>query len=185
MSRALLLRILQYLKVGGLSVSSVQRTLPVLSVRFSFRFAVLENSERKIVYRALLYSNDFNVPNLLLPKASLGGCYVIPLGISYGSRKQWSSIETISFLACSISTTHRIDFLVPHIWKRASDGFNGEEAKGSFIPIFMDVCVLLRQNWGMSQILVVVKHSAGAPRTLWTYRYKYIHEVPEYSRNQM
>lgn len=104
---------------------------------------ILENSEQYFVYWSLLYCDDLNVSNPLVPKEFAGDCYIIYFQVPCGSGKQRSAIRTISLTPSDISTSHALDYLIPGQMKGATDRLICWDAKGSSLPIFLNVCCIL------------------------------------------
>lgn len=100
---------------------------------------------------------------------TVNGSYMISFGLQNGNHKKKSAVRTISFMPSGISTNHVMDYLISNIMKGATDGFSGEEAERSSIRIFLDVCSFLVDYRSASQVIGVMRHSAGAPCILSTF----------------
>lgn len=70
--------------------------------------------------------------------------------------------------------------LIPDILKEINDGFDGIDAEGNEIKIFLVVCDFLGDNPASSPVMDVMKHSAGARCRHCTFRYFYKEGRPEY-----
>lgn len=104
---------------------------------------VLEIEGKYVVYRALLYCDDFNVANHLFPKGTVGGFYMISLDLPLYRCKKLSSIRIICPSPPGISTNQFLSLLISDRIKKTVEGIEGLGYKGNFlwkclgVPVFL------------------------------------------------
>lgn len=136
------------------------------------RSGILQSGEPYVVYRMLLYCDDFNPRSLLFPRGSVGGCYMIPIGLSLQRRRGLTSIRPIALTPPGVSTNYVLDDIIEDIVEGTVSGFDGEDASGRKVKIFLDVVGFVADYPASSNVLDVMSHAAKAPCTHCTFRHR-------------
>lgn len=103
---------------------------------------------------------------------------MILLGIPIKRMQRRYSVTTISLTPCTVSTNLVVDYLIRDILGGTIGGSAGIDAEGTETKIFLDISGFLGDYPACSDVLYVVKHSAGAPYTHCIFRYLYRDERP-------
>ena len=135
-------------------------------------FGKLQDGRDLFVYRVLLYCDDFNPRSALFSKGSVGGCYFLPLNFGIRRRRGIASIRTVSLTPPGISTNFILDYIIKDIVKAATEGIPSIDAHGNTVYIFVDVVGFVGDYPESSKVIDVLSHSAGAPCTVCSFRYR-------------
>lgn len=65
---------------------------------------ILLDGTKYVVYRMLLYCDDFRPFSSTYPKGSAGGCYMLPLGLPPGNRNTRASVRILGLTPLGVST---------------------------------------------------------------------------------
>ncbi|MEM1283340.1 MAG: hypothetical protein AAGG81_07285 [Chlamydiota bacterium] len=122
------------------------------------------------IYRFLLYCDDFQARSLMFPKGSLGGCYMIPLGLSLRFRRSNLSVRTISLTPNGVSTNFILDSIIDDLEDAAKRGIESIDCYGNKCIIFIEVVGFVADYPASSSITDVMSHSANSPCTHCTFR---------------
>ena len=124
-------------------------------------YGKLSDGRNYIVYRFLLYSDGFTPYSGR--KGSMGGCYILPLGISPESRSRVGAIRRIGLTPPGISTNSVLEWIIPDIVKGTTDGFPVTTADGTEAILFLDCIGFVGDYPAVSEVLDVLGHTANAP----------------------
>ena len=122
------------------------------------------------VYRMLLYCDDFNPRSLMFPKGSVGGFYMLPIGMSMKSRRSCTSLREISLTPNGVSTNFVFDFLIDDFLQGATQGFQAVDHNGRRCVVFTEVVGFVADYPASSAVLDTKSHSAHAPCTHCSFR---------------
>ena len=129
-----------------------------------------ETGEPFVIYRSLLYADDFNPRSALFPRGSIGGFYMLPLNLPLYKRKGLASIRTISLTPAKLSTNMIFDYIIDDLIHAAVNGIEGKDPFGNDVRIFIDTVGFVADYPASSEVLDVMKHGATAPCTHCTFR---------------
>jgi hypothetical protein len=122
---------------------------------------VLSDGRRYVVYRVLLYCDDFqpHVSN----SNSYGGCYMLPMGIPPNQRSGFGAVRCLGLSPPQMSSNEILQYIVPDLVKSATTGIQGLDPEGNAVTIFIDVLGYIGDYPGISHALDVLGHAARAP----------------------
>lgn len=121
----------------------------------------LLNGERYFVYRMFLYADGFTP--LVGKKGSMGGCYMLPLGITPRLRTVAGSIRKLSLTPAGISTNHILSHIINDIVKGTTEGFKDLDSEGNCVTIFLDVVGYIADYPALSEAIDVLGHTSNVP----------------------
>lgn len=110
----------------------------------------LEKWKHVLVYRTLLYWDDFNASGFLYPERSVGACYMAPLWLRYERRKRQSRVRTIYFTPPGVWTSQVMYSLLPDIIQGTKEGLEMVVGKGRPVQRGFDVCEFLGSSPALS-----------------------------------
>ena len=114
-----------------------------------------------VVYRFLLYCDGF------LPyagrKGSMGGCYLLPLGVRPDVRARIGCLRRIALTPPGVSTNHILEAIIPDIVEGTAHGFPALDADGNETVIFLDCVGFIADYPAVSEALDVLGHMSNAP----------------------
>ena len=122
------------------------------------------------IYRVLLYCDDFKPRSLMFPKGSVGGCYMVPIGLSIQSRRSSYSVRSIGLTPHGVSTNHILDSIIDDLVVAATKGVQTRDYKGDQCVVFIEVAGYVADYPASSSVLDVLCHSAYAPCTHCSFR---------------
>jgi hypothetical protein len=97
----------------------------------------LRDGRKYMVYRAMLYTDDFNAH--VSRSGSYGGCYLLPIGIRPEERAGYASVRCITRTPSNVSTNEVLLHIIPDIVKCTKTGVQGKNAHGENITVFLDI----------------------------------------------
>lgn len=134
-----------------------------------FTTGKLPSGKRYYKYRILLYADDFTPRSTLFPKGSVGGFYMSPSGFSLRSKKNQSTIRTISLTPKGISTNMVFDFIISDIVNGCVKGIECVDAYGEQVIIFLEVTGFVADYPASTSAIDVRGHMASSPCTHCTF----------------
>ena len=97
----------------------------------------LEDGRRYVVYRVLLFCDDFK--QRMGREGSAGGCYMLPIGLPLHLRRGKNAVRVLSLAPPGVSTNDIVKELIPDIVSGTTVGFPGYTEDGEAVTIFTDV----------------------------------------------
>jgi hypothetical protein len=128
---------------------------------FAPRTGVLQDGRKYVVYRALLYTDDFQP--FTSRKGSYGGCYMLPLGLAPDERAGYAAVRCLGLTPPNVSSNEVLLHVIPDIVKCTTDGVEGKTAFGESVTIFLDIVAYIGDYPAVSHVLDVLGHTARAP----------------------
>jgi len=126
---------------------------------------VLKDGRKYIVYRFLLYSDDFNPHKSAYSQGSVGGVYIMPLGLPSEDKFSTSAVRCISLAPLGLSSNVVISAIMPDILKGATQGFPVKLPNGENVQLFLDFVSHVSDYPAATKLLDTLGHTANAPCT--------------------
>lgn len=98
----------------------------------------MPDGSRYVVYRFALYMDGFKQTKGLADTRSVGGCYLMPLGLSLDSRRGTGAPHVVTLASCSVSHNDVMQLVMDDISRAASTGVDGVDPFGRRVRIFLD-----------------------------------------------
>ena len=152
--RCVVLRITEA-KGDGFIGASITRSLEVAS------FGNLKDGRRYTIYRFLLYADGFTPQ--LGKKGSMGGCYMLPLGMLPDRRSAVGAVRKIGLAPPGVSTNEILMVISDDIVKGAVEGFVTKDSQGKQVVAFLDCVGFIADYPAMSEALDVLGHNSNVP----------------------
>ena len=130
---------------------------------------VLDDAEKYVVYRVLLYADDFETTSDYTGKGSNGGCYMVPLNLPPCDRRRRSAVRVIS-VTPGVSSNQVLHAILPDLVKGSTEGVQGLFPNGENVRIFMDVLGFVNDYPASCHVIDSKTHTASAPCTLCSFR---------------
>lgn len=130
----------------------------------------LQSGEKYVVYRMLLYTDDFTARSLQHPSGSMGGCYMLPASMPSRFRGAANGVRVISLTSPGVSTNEVLKIIVEDIAKGTTTGLISKDISGNEVRIFLDVVGFVSDYPAMTHVTDVMGHSANSPCTHCTFR---------------
>jgi hypothetical protein len=121
----------------------------------------LADGRRYIVYRMLLYCDDFQP--FSTRRGSAGGCYMLPLGVPPVSRAGCGAVRILGLTPPGVSTNEVLAEIIPDILQGTTEGFELTDANGERVTAFLDVVGFVGDYPAVTHALDILGHNAGAP----------------------
>jgi hypothetical protein len=121
----------------------------------------LSDGRRYLVYRMLLYCDDFQP--FTTRKGSAGGCYMLPLGVPPSHRSGCGAVRILGLTPPGVSTSEILAELIPDILQGTTEGFLLRDADGDCITVFLDVIGFIGDYPAITHALDTLGHNACAP----------------------
>jgi len=96
-------------------------------------------SSNQSVYRFLLYSDDFDPHKSAYSQGSVGGVYIMPLGLPSEDKFSTTSVRCISLAPLGLSSNVVISAIMPDILRGATEGFPVKLHNGENVQLFLDL----------------------------------------------
>ena len=123
-----------------------------------------------VVYRFLLYADGFTPQ--VGKKSSVGGCYMLPLGICQSKRISVGVIRQLGLTPPGVSTNHVLQYIIDDIVTGAREGFTTTDSDGQEVVIFLDCVGYIADYPAITEALDVLGHNSNVPCHLCSfYRY--------------
>jgi len=130
---------------------------------------VLDNGERFVLYRMILYADGFNQHKSLSDGRSVGGCYMLPLGLSVENRRSISAVRVISITPSGENMNDALHMVKEDIVTACTKGISGTDPYGRNVRIFVDLVGCFGDFPALSSMMDVKGHTADACCTLCTF----------------
>ena len=88
------------------------------------QFGTLRDGRQYVVYRMLLYCNDFKSSGSLYSQASCGGVYFLLMGLTQRARRSRTTVHVVSLTPPGVSTNEVLLRIIPDIVK-VTKGIDG------------------------------------------------------------
>ena len=98
----------------------------------------LPDGSRYVVYRFALYMDGFSQLKSARDTRSVGGYYLMPLGLSVESRRGTGAPHVITLASSSVSHNTVMKMVMDDISRAASEGVDGVDPYGRSVRIFLD-----------------------------------------------
>jgi hypothetical protein len=121
----------------------------------------LNDGRRYVIYRVLLYSDDFQPHSSTT--SSYGGCYMLPMGIPPAQRAGYGAVRCIGLTPPGVSTNEVLQYIVPDLVNCCTTGVQGLDPNGNPVTIFIDVLGFIGDYPAVSHALDVLGHNSRAP----------------------
>jgi hypothetical protein len=128
---------------------------------FSRCTGYLEDGRRYVIYRVLLYCDDFQPHSSTT--SSYGGCYMLPMGIPPAQRAGYGAVRCIGLTPPQMSTNEVLHYIVPDLVKCCTTGVQGQDPTGNPVTIFIDVLGFIGDYPAVTHALDVLGHNSRAP----------------------
>ena len=147
-------------RVRGVKLTS-KCTASHPSTYFSRCTGYLDDGRRYVIYRVLLYCDDFQPHSSTT--SSYGGCYMLPMGIPPAQRAGYGAVRCIGLTPPQMSTNEVLQYIVPDLVKCCTTGVQGQDPTGNPVTIFIDVLGFIGDYPAVSHALDVLGHNSRAP----------------------
>ena len=131
---------------------------------------VLPCGKKYFIYHVLLYCDDFTARSPLFPKGSVGGCYLVPVGLSLRRRRRTISVRLVSLTPNGVSTNMVLDAIVDDLNDSAVSGVDAVDPTGEKCVVFVNVVGFVGDYPASSATLDTMTHAAAAPCTVCSFR---------------
>lgn len=125
------------------------------------RTGYLKDGRKYVVYRALIYTDDFQP--FTSRKGSYGGCYMLPLGLPPDERAGYAAVRCLGLTPPNVSSNEVLLHIIPDIVQCTTNGVQGKTAGGESVTIFLDIVAYIGDYPAVSHVLDVLGHTARAP----------------------
>ena len=129
-----------------------------------------QDGTRYIVYRILLYCDDFQPKASFKDTESVGGVYMIPLGLPPAARRSREAVRLIALTPPGISSNEVLLHIIPDIVNATKNGVEGLCPCGHKVQIFVDAVQYVADYPASSHTTDVVGNQCNAPCTICTFR---------------
>ena len=133
-------------------------------------YGLLRNGLPFVVYRILLFCDDFQQSSQMSKAASAGGCYFLPLSLPVEKRRSSSSVRIISLTPPNTSTNDLLRYIVPDMRQATVHGVDGHTPSGTRLRIFLDVLGFVGDYPASACVVDVLGHVGNAPCTHCSFR---------------
>jgi hypothetical protein len=149
------------------SKSEISNSLHCRST-YAPHLGLLKDGRRYIVYRMLIYCDDFQP--YTTRKGSAGGCYMLPLGVSPSKRSGYGAVRVLGLTPPGISTNVILSELIKDIVKGSTAGFESFDSDGLPITVFLDVVGFIGDYPAITHVNDLLGHTACSPCHLCTFQ---------------
>ena len=126
-------------------------------------YGLLHNGLPFVVYRILLYCDDFQQSSQMSKAASDGVCYFLPLYLPVEKRCSLSSVRIISLTPTNTSTNDVLRYIIPDMVQATVHGLEGRTPSGTRRRIFLDVLGFVGDYPVYASVVDVLGHVGSAP----------------------
>jgi len=123
-----------------------------------------------IVYRFLLFHDDFNVSPNLSKKNSVGAVYILPLDLPSYLKTSPSSIRPVALTPKKMSSKKILDLITEDIVTGTTKGYLGRAPSGEKLRVYLDLCGSLADFKEASDGLQTLSHTGIAGCNLCNFR---------------
>jgi len=129
----------------------------------------LMDGRKYIVYRMLLYADDFKPFKSSYSRGQVGGVYMMPLGLSTRDKFSPSSIRCISLAPLGVNSNVVLSAIMDDIIKGATDGIPVRLPDGEDVYVFLDFVAFVADYPAASKLIDVNGQAGLAPCTHCTF----------------
>jgi len=129
----------------------------------------LDNGERFLLYRMVLYADGFNQHKSLSDSRSVGGCYMLPLGLSVENRRSISAVRVISITPSGENMNDALHMVKQDVVTSCTKGIRGTDPYGRSVRIFVDLVGCFGDFPALTSMMDVKGHTADACCTLCSF----------------
>lgn len=129
----------------------------------------LPDGERFYVYRVLLYTDDFNSRGGLVQSTSVGGFYLMPIGLNLRSRVSCLSVHVITLTPPGLKTNFVMDDVIDDLTMCATQGIQAVDVDGLLCRVFIEVIGYVGDYQASSAVVDVMAVGALAPCTVCSF----------------
>ena len=122
----------------------------------------LEDGSRYIVYRFALYMDGFKQHYSNTDTRSVGGCYLLPLGLSLEARRGTGEPRALTLSSSGMDHNTVIRAFMEDICRAATEGVNGIDPYGRSVRIFLDPVTFFADYPAAALCADVLGHTANA-----------------------
>ena len=122
----------------------------------------MADGQRYVVYRFALYMDGFKQTKSLGDTRSVGGCYLIPLGLSLNARRGTAAPHVITLASASLPHNEVLNMVMEDISRAASTGVDGVDPFGRRVRIFLDPVTFFGDYPAAAMCADVVGHVGNA-----------------------
>ena len=122
----------------------------------------LSDGSRFVVYRFGLYVDGFQQTKSVRDTRSVGGCYILPLGLSLHNRRGTSAPRVITVCPSDASRDAMLRHVFDDISRAASEGIDGLDPYGRRVRIFLDMVTFFADYLEAAYYTDVLGHNANA-----------------------
>jgi hypothetical protein len=161
--------VLDPMRVKHVAVVSSVRRPEVRDRSVSSARGHLQDGRPYLVYRMVLYSDDFKP--YVGKKDSYGGCYMLPLGLPPESRAGAPAVRVLGLTPPGVSTNEVIRAIIPDIIRGTTEGFKALDANGMEVVVFLDVVGFIGDTPAIAHVVGALRgHNGLAPCTWCTFK---------------
>ena len=131
---------------------------------------ILQDGTPYVVYRVLLYCDDFQPLSPTCQKGSAGGFYMLPLGLLPRDRSTRAATRLIGLTPPGVSTNQLMLHIIPDLMRACVDGIQGRSPDGEDVRIFIDVVGFLGDYLESAHGVDLLGHRANSPCTTCSVR---------------
>ena len=130
----------------------------------------LQNGKSYVVYRVLLYCDDFSPYSPISSSGSAGGCYMLPIGLPHTQRTARTATRLIGLTPPGVSSRKLLLHIIPNLLRATTEGIEGQTSDGRSVKIFIDVLGFLGDYLESAHGTDLLGHNADAPCTCCSIR---------------
>jgi len=130
----------------------------------------LENGERFVVYRIALYADGFKQLKSLSDTRSVGGCYILPLGLPEENRRTSAAARVLTLTPDGQSLNDAMCQIVDDLVQGALQGVEGVDTYGRRVRVFIDTVAFFGDYPAVTATADVMGHTADSFCPLCTVR---------------
>ena len=124
------------------------------------KMGVLENVERYFIYRVALYADGFQQSKSTRQSKSVGGVYLLPLGLPPALRNSAKSVRPLCLTPHGLPANDALNMVMEDLRVGATTGVIGTDPFGRPVRIFVDVLALYGDLPQAAAYSDVLGHSA-------------------------
>ena len=140
---------------------------------------ILPNGERYVIYRMALYADGFQQNKSTRQSRSIGGIYLLPLGLSNMERTCAQAVRVLSLTPPGCPMAPVLKLIIDDISQAAREGVKGVDPNGNPIRIYIDPVCLMGDLPQAAAYTDVLGHSSNAMCTLCFTRRRKNQMLPE------
>ena len=122
----------------------------------------LQNGERFVIYRIALYADGFQQNKASRQSKSVGGVYILPLGLPTSDRISLQSARPLCITPHGMSINSALGIILEDLRKSATEGIDGIDPSGRRVRIFIDTVAFFGDFPQVAAFTDVLGHSANA-----------------------